>query len=173
MPQALIAKLVGLLLLCLGCSWVGYEWRDRAAEAEIAQLHAQHAYAQTEQSKLLAAAERDYREREKRAIESLLETLNVTHARLLQARSDAAAARGSSDRLQKRVADLLAARAAEAAKSCPAARASPPADATGDLLADLFGRLDAAAGELGEYADRARIAGQACERAYGAIAGSE
>lgn len=38
-----------------------------------------------------------------------------------------------------------------------------------DLLAELFRRADARAGELARYADNARIAGLACERSYDAL----
>ncbi|WP_081050182.1 DUF2514 family protein [Cupriavidus necator] len=35
-----------------------------------------------------------------------------------------------------------------------------------DVLSDVLGRTDARAGELAKYADSARTAAQACERAY-------
>ncbi|KVM83492.1 hypothetical protein WT05_19160 [Burkholderia stagnalis] len=38
-----------------------------------------------------------------------------------------------------------------------------------DLLADVLGRTDDRAGEPVEYADRAHIAGQQCERDYDAL----
>jgi hypothetical protein len=38
-----------------------------------------------------------------------------------------------------------------------------------DRVADVLGRADERAGELAEYADRARIAGQQCERDYDAL----
>jgi hypothetical protein len=169
MPQALIAKLIGVLALCLACMWLGYEWRDREAETQLAHLQAQHAEARAAQSLDLAAAEKQHREREQRREDLIRETLNAAHTKLIQAQRDAADAHGASYRLQRRVSALIAARAADPSASCPAARAGPPADAPGDLLADLFSRIDAAAGELGEYADRARIAGEACERAFDAV----
>jgi len=43
------------------------------------------------------------------------------------------------------------------------------AEAAVDLRADLFGRADAAAGELAAYADAASIAGQQCERDFDAL----
>ncbi|WP_233095655.1 DUF2514 family protein [Dickeya solani] len=41
----------------------------------------------------------------------------------------------------------------------------------GILLADVLQRADKRAGELAAYADRARLAGLTCERAYSAITG--
>ena len=47
-----------------------------------------------------------------------------------------------------------------------AAGASAPAADPIGMLADVLGRADARAGKLAEYADRARIAGDACVSAY-------
>ncbi|VWC27090.1 gp23 [Burkholderia lata] len=46
---------------------------------------------------------------------------------------------------------------------------SPAAGDTLDLLADVLGRADQRAGDLAEYADRAGMAGQQCERDYDAL----
>ncbi|MGU7780544.1 DUF2514 family protein [Burkholderia sp. PU8-34] len=77
---------------------------------------------------------------------------------------DAFAARAAAGSLQQRVDELVV------AARHPAATAGSPA--TGDalvLLADVLGRADDRAGELAEYADRARIAGQQCQRDYDAL----
>lgn len=83
------------------------------------------------------------------------------------AQADAVDARSAADRLRQRARAL-------AATNCPAgdtaaAASGPAASAPGDLLADMLERLDGAMGVIGEYADRARIAGQACERSYDAL----
>jgi hypothetical protein len=79
-----------------------------------------------------------------------------------RARADAAAARGTADRLRRHAASLASACAAQSG-AAPASAGSP-AIATGDLLAYMFSRIDAAAGGIAEHADRSRIAGLACER---------
>ncbi|WP_349606614.1 DUF2514 family protein [Cupriavidus sp. DF5525] len=69
--------------------------------------------------------------------------------------------------MRERVAELVAA----------SRRADNPAPAIGgqaagdplDVLALMFSRLDQRAGELAEYADRAHIAGQACEWSYDSL----
>jgi hypothetical protein len=169
MPQALIAKLVGVAFLCGLFMWVGYAWRDSEAEAEIAHLVATHSEARSKQMAEFARANAEYRRREAETNKRMTETLNAAHAQLVTALDDARSARSASERLQLRVAALTAARCPSAAHDSEPALAGPPAEAAGYLLADLFSRLDAAAGELGEYADRARIAGTACERAYDAL----
>ncbi len=169
MPQALIAKLVGLLALCLACVWLGYELRDNKAEAEISYLVTAHAEARSRQMAELAKVSGEYRRREAKLRDQFTEELNVAHANLTRAQDDARSARNASERLRVRVAALTAARCTGAAEGSAAPGAGPPADATGDLLADLFSRLDEAAGIIGEYADQARIAGAACERLSDAV----
>ncbi|HDV8348848.1 TPA: DUF2514 family protein [Burkholderia vietnamiensis] len=78
--------------------------------------------------------------------------------------ADAFAARAAAGSLQQRVDQLVAAARHPAA----AAGGTATGDAL-DLLADVLGRADQRAGELAEYADRARIAGQQCERDYDAL----
>lgn len=78
---------------------------------------------------------------------------------------DAIRARAAHDRLQRDVAEFLTAHRV-AAQARAAAGDGAPDSAALDLLADLRRRADERAGELAEIADRARISGTACERAY-------
>lgn len=84
-----------------------------------------------------------------------------------RARAAADAAGRAGDGLRRHAAGL--ARDCQTQPGAAPASASAPASATGDLLADMLGRIDAAAGELAEYADRARIAGLACERVHDSL----
>jgi Protein of unknown function (DUF2514). len=43
---------------------------------------------------------------------------------------------------------------------------------TGMVCSELFRRIDERAGKLAEYADRARIRGQSCERQYNSVIGN-
>lgn len=85
-----------------------------------------------------------------------------------RAEGDARRAADAADGLRREVARLLAARRAAGANP-PAAAGSPTGSDPLDLLADLFGRADDRAGALALIADRARIAGSACERRYDAL----
>ncbi|WP_174907011.1 DUF2514 family protein [Burkholderia diffusa] len=83
-----------------------------------------------------------------------------------QAVADAAAADGAAVSLRKQVAALVA--------DVRRAAASTGSTATGDgldLLADVLGRTDEAAGEFARIADERGIAGQQCERSYDALIG--
>ncbi|MET3554772.1 DUF2514 family protein [Burkholderia sp. 567] len=83
-----------------------------------------------------------------------------------QARRDAAAADGAADGLRKQVAALVA-----DVRRAGASAGSPATGDALDLLADVLGRTDEAAGELAKIADERGIAGQQCERSYDALIG--
>lgn len=85
-----------------------------------------------------------------------------------RARADAVAADRARGSLQQRFA-AVAARCSSARADPAPASPGPPASAPGDLLADVLGRIDAAAGELAAYADASRTAGLACVRSYEAL----
>lgn len=81
-----------------------------------------------------------------------------------QARAAADAADAAANSLRKQVAELVA-RARDPAASAGSAAAGGPLD----LLADMFGRADEAAGEFARIADERGIAGQQCESDYAAL----
>lgn len=81
--------------------------------------------------------------------------------------ADAAAADDAASRLRARVAEL-----SRRPASCPgAAGGSEATDAARNLLADMLGRLDAAAGGIAEFADRSRAAGLTCQVSYESVKG--
>jgi len=139
--------------LLFGAGWIAQGWR---LNAQIAQMQADSA------QELTAAIQQARAEEQRRqiALEGIRKDANE---QITIAAADADAARVAAVGLQQQV-DRLAAR------RCPAATAgSPAADPAGLLLADLLGRIDKRAGELSAYADRARIAGDACVNAYRSV----
>ncbi|MBJ9617737.1 DUF2514 domain-containing protein [Burkholderia multivorans] len=106
-------------------------------------------------------AERDEYQRRTAAQQEIANDANQQRTAAL---ADAFAARAAAGSLQQRVDQLVA-----AARHPAASAGSPAAGDALDLLADVLGRIDERAGELAEYADRARIAGQQCERDYDAL----
>ncbi|WP_278484139.1 DUF2514 family protein [Achromobacter insolitus] len=84
------------------------------------------------------------------------------------AAADAAGVRVELGRLRAR-ANALA--HAAAARDPAAADGSPAGADAVDLLAYMFGRVSDRPAELAGVADRARIAGLTCERAYTAVRG--
>ncbi len=116
----------------------------------------------TEKLRAIAAA----RIEDARRISAQEEIVHDANQKVQSAIADAAAARDASERLRKRFA------AAVAAGRCPAAGTvdtSTPAGETVDLPSVVFGVLQDHAGQLAEYADRARIAGEACVKSYDSL----
>lgn len=89
-------------------------------------------------------------------------------AQVAAARDAAGRAGDAERRLRDEVAAYRAAIRA-AGQAPPAAEGSPAASDPLDLLADLFGRADARAGELARIADERGAAGTTCERAGDAL----
>jgi len=139
--------------LLFGAGWLTNGWR---LNADIAQIEA-------DQAQALTAAIQQARAEEQRRQIALEGIRKDAHEQISTAVSDAAAAHAAAVGLQQQV-DRLAAR------RCPSVTdGSPAADPAGLLLADLLGRIDKRAGELAAHADRARIAGDACVKAYRSV----
>ena len=139
--------------LLFGAGWIAQGWR----------LNAQIAQMQADQAQALTAAIQQARAEEQRRQIALEGIRKDAQDQITIAAADADAARVAAVGLREQV-DRLAAR------RCPASTAgSPAADPAGLLLADLLGRIDKRAGELSAYADRARIAGEACVKAYRSV----
>lgn len=96
------------------------------------------------------------------------ENARDTAIQLTAARADADSARRAGDRLQQRVATLVAAARAATAHPGAGPAIAPAGDAAG-MLANVLGRIDERAGILAAHADAARIAGTSCERDYDAL----
>ncbi|MEX3556616.1 MAG: DUF2514 family protein [Burkholderia gladioli] len=142
-----------LLALFIG-SGVGYVGGHRAATKSE----------QAKQQKATLAAVNAARVEEQRRTAAQQEIADEASKQRNVARADAATAASAADGLRRQVAALVS----RARHSTPAAGSAPADDPIG-VLADVLGRADERAGELAAYADRARIAGQACERSYDAL----
>ena len=150
MRLAAVALVAGLLL-----GWLANGWR---LGEQIAEIRADHAQA-------LADAQSRARQIEAGWHAGMLEVQRNAQEKLDALDSEAGAARDAADRLRARVAELSRRPAA-----CPGATGGgEAADAARLVLADVLGRIDAAAGELAAHADRARVAGMACEAAYALV----
>nr|WP_249179253.1 DUF2514 family protein [Burkholderia cenocepacia] len=145
-----MAFIVALAITAGGCYFKGHAdgVRSTAVVAQKAQLAAVTAARAEEQRRTAAQSE-------------IAKDANQQRTAAL---TDAFAARAAAGSLQQRVDQLVA-----AARHPAATAGSPAAGDALDLLANVLGRADQRAGELAEYADRARIAGQQCERDYDAL----
>ncbi len=86
----------------------------------------------------------------------------------LRADADRVAADAAADRLRDRFA-AVAATCHPPASHSAAVAAGSAASAPADLLANVFGRMDAAARRIAAYADAASIAGEQCAADYTAL----
>ena len=151
--QFRIAAYAAVCALLFGAGWIAQGWR---LNAQIAQIEA-------DQAQALTAAIQQARAEEQRRQIALEGIRKDAQDQITIAAADADAARVAAVGLQQQV-DRLAAR------RCPASTAgSPAADQAGDMLAIMFRRIDEASGELASYGDRARIAGDACVKAYRSV----
>ncbi len=151
----LLMAVCAVMALLAGWQWSRADRAEAALETYKAQVALQLADAAT-------AARTEERRRSKTIQEAL-------DAEVLARQAVEADARGAADaagRLRQRAAQLAA---ACTARDPAAPSGSAPAPAAAAVLADLLGRVAAAAGELGSYADRARVAGETCERSYDAL----
>ena len=159
-----LAVVVLMALSAAGGAWVnGALW---AADLAIAKQEHAEALSAIEQRQSQAQAQaRSEEQRRQTAVEGIR---TDAHHQIEQAKADAAAATARADSLQQQAA-RVASRPSCAAGNPGSASGGPPANAPALLLADVLQRIDARAGELAATADRARIAGEACERSYDSL----
>ncbi|WP_245191761.1 DUF2514 family protein [Achromobacter insuavis] len=142
-------------------TWTVQAWRYTAQLADVRAAHAQERDAQAQATVAAVEAVRNEERRRMAAVEIARDDAQKQAA---AAASDAADARDQRDRLRARANTLARA----AATRDPAfAEGSPSGAAAVDLLAYMLGRAVDRAEALAGIADRARIAGLTCERAYG------
>lgn len=152
-PQFRLAAYALAAALLFASGWTAQGWR---LNAHIAQM-------QADSAQELAAAIAQARSEEQRRQTALEIIRDDANKQISTALSDAAAAHTAAIGLREQVNRL-------ASRKCPsAAGGGETANDPALLLGELFKRADEVAGELAAYADRARIAGQACEASYGAL----
>ncbi|UIA86022.1 DUF2514 domain-containing protein (plasmid) [Erwinia tracheiphila] len=118
----------------------------------------------------LAKRQTETRNEEQRRQNEINEIQDRAAQRLAVVQADASTARAAADRLHNS-AEILARRLADRERTCGAGTPGrSEAETSGAvLLAELFRRADARAGELAAAADEARTRGLACENAYNAL----
>lgn len=119
----------------------------------------------------LAGRQEQERTEEQRRQNEINQVTADAQTQLDKARLDAANAQSAADGLQLTIANIRRQLAASETSKLSSAASSSSARATAtDMFAQLLIESDRAAGEYAAAADRARIAGLACERSYDSIA---
>lgn len=157
-----------LMALALAGALLWQTLRLHAAQLDAATTRTAHAETLRTIADLAEKAVQAVRIQETQWAKAQEKNARETATQLTTARADADVARLAGDRLQQRVAALVASARAAAAHSGTEPAVAPAGDPIG-VLADVFGRADKRAGILAEYADAARIAGAGCERDYDAL----
>lgn len=155
-------KIIGAVAALALAFLAGSEFTARGKDAEIADIRRAAAVDQVKATDR-ARAEEHRRTQEQSRI------ANEAKEQREQALADARAADAVAGQLRKRVAELSPSRASHPAAASGGEAAGDPIG----VLADVLSRADRRAGILAEYADAARIAGQACERAYDTLSRSD
>lgn len=137
-------------------AWGGWQRHRANSAAKIYQQAQIEAAKRTE-----AALAENIRETARRLAEQLKATQDA-EAKTIKARSDAAAAAGAAERLRQQLDAIRA-------SSAPASDTTTSDAGTTDRLAEVLGQCTDRYREVAAAADRAVIAGLACEASYNAL----
>ena len=138
--------------LAVGWLWNGSIWGERYAQLEL-----DHAQA-------VATGQQKAREEESRRAAAAEQARKQTQQELERYAADLADADSVAEQLR-----VENGRLRRTAENAAAAAGGSPTLSTLILYSELLDRCDARAGELAGEADRRRIAGIACERAYDSL----
>ena len=154
------AAAVGAAILVGACAWIIQGWRYTA---QIANQEAAHAKAMDDQAQATVAAVEATRTEERRRTAVVEKARDEAQEKARAAAADADGVRTELGRLRRHANTLVR---AAVARDPAAAVGSPPGAGPVDLLAYMLSRVSDRAAQLARVADRARIAGLTCERAY-------
>ena len=163
----MIRVLSATLVLAIAAAGV-QTWRLSAEQRDHAATRAGHAEQLAGLERAAREAEQNARAEEQRRAQALQGAIREAETNLARARADAAAAASAGERMRQRIAALTG--SCRATPGHPAsAGAGPAAGTPGDLLVNVFDRVDQAVRDIAEHADAARAAGLACQRSYEAL----
>ena len=156
LPAKMVGGVNGYLIaaaLAGAAVWTIQGWRYDAKISHI----------ETAQATALADAQAKTRRIEQARVAAIDEVTKDADQKIAAVQADADAAADSAKRLRAELARLR--RAASNSSAASSGQGQPGADPIG-MLALVLGELDDRAGEVGRYADRLKVAGLACEKAY-------
>ena len=156
-----------VMLLILASYWGIYQ---HGRSVEGAEWQARWSARDAGNKQAWALAERDEREKEQARQNSISKAVQDGQRKIDQAATDAVTARAAADSLQRAVDDLTERLKRTASSNSCTAAASAAATRTALVLADVFKRADARAGDLAADADQSRSRGVTCEQAYDSLA---
>nr|WP_283950180.1 DUF2514 family protein [Pseudomonas piscis] len=156
----------GALLLILASYWGIYQ---HGRSVESAEWQARWNARDAGDKQAWAIDGRAERDKEQTWQNSINKVMHDGQRKIDSAVADAVTARAAADSLQRAVDDLSERLKRTASSNSCTAAASAAATRTALVLADLFKRADARAGDLAADADQSRSRGVTCEQAYGGL----
>jgi hypothetical protein len=165
-----LSTAIGVLLALALLALAAQTYRLVVEQRAHADARTQHAEQRTEWERLTRVAVEAARTEEQRRTDAVQKEANEADRLRLVAESNAAAADDAGQRMRGQLAALTA-RLRSATNNSPAPVAGPGVEGSDalDLLAGMLSRHSQELVEVGSYADRLRVAGQTCERAYDAL----
>lgn len=155
MPTRLgVIGLAVFFAAAIGLTWKAQSWRYGALIAANDKAQAMAVSQAYEKVRLI----------EKQRQEEMEVIRNDATLQIMEIQTDADTANHTAERLRQELARYRA----NAANTCTAAGSEAAQDPIGVLIGVLEG-LESTGREIAEYADRSRIAGSACERAYDSL----
>lgn len=148
-------KIAFALLAGIALGWLFQDWRYGEQLAEVRAEHADAA----------AYHERRARQNEQGWLATINEVRNEARKEADQFAADIDAERADGERMREQISRL-----ARRPAACPApADGGPSAETVAGVFAELLAESDRLAGAYAAEAGRARIAGEACQAAYGVV----
>lgn len=163
------AAVVALLLAALAV-WALTASYNRGVSVKDAEWQARWSARDAGDKQAWALAEKAEREKEQALQISINKAVQDGQRKIDQAAADAVTARAVAGSLQRTVDDLTERLKRTAGSNSCTAAASQAATRTALVLAELFKRADARAGDLAADADQRGARGVTCEQAYDGIA---
>ena len=166
-PYKILAEVVMVAAAFAGAGFVGARIERNAMQVKLDAV--QHAWDAERAQEAAAAlkATQEARAEEQRRVVATQEVIHAAQAKLVTVAAAAGRALNSAVSLRERAAAVAAGGAMPEAAAAPGRGASGAGP--GLLLADVLGRMGEAGGQLAAEADRARVAGEACEQQYNSL----
>ncbi|TKR55308.1 DUF2514 family protein [Allopusillimonas ginsengisoli] len=162
------AQVIGgvvLLGVGFGTAWLAQGWR---CGAKLANLRTDHAAVLEQQAQAVVASVQVAREIEQRRAAAVEQERDHAIEQTQTLAADVAASRAVSERLQRELGALRARYAGGNTAAAVRGQGEQGSD-TIRVLIDMYTGLESAGRGVAEYADRLRITGLGCERAYDGI----
>lgn len=160
--------LVPMCVLVVASTWLFHKTYETGYDRGVAEWKGKYDEKAADLAAAQAQFEKEQRAEETRRQDAIDQVRRDAQKQVQQASADARDADAASKRLQQQL-DRMGTAYRNASKNPGTPAGSPAAACPAGVLADLLRESDARSGILAAEADRARAAGNTCERAFDAL----